>query len=317
MGKFIRTFLFSLVFFTIAAVAGFTAYSKIFNSDAIPIPEDQLDKLNLDASDPFERGILESGRINALLLGVNEGMTDTIILCSLDIESKKMDMISIPRDTYYHRIGYNGPADRKINAVYSSQGVKETVHAVQEILGDKIPIHQYGIIDYKGVEKMVDLLGGVEVDVPMNMRYDDPYDKPPLKIRISKGRQVLNGENAMGFLRFRKNNDGSGYPEGDLGRIKAQQQFVTSFLKKSIGLKLPNIIKTGLNNVETDMTMSEGLSIATKIVGMNSEDITTHMLPGEAEYRGNTSYFFHDEVETEELIKEIYGKEESALDDDM
>ena len=309
MNRFLRIFLFSLVCFSLFAIGGIVAYFKIFDSE-VAILQD----LDLSDKDPFEKAILESKRVNGILLGVNEGMTDTIMFCSLDTENKKMDIISIPRDTYYHRERYNGAADRKINAIYSSQGVEELIDGVQDIIGEKIPIHHYGIIDYKGVEKIVDLVGGVEVDVPINMEYDDPRDKPPLKIRVSKGRQTLDGKKAMGFLRFRENNDGTGYQDGDLGRVKAQQQFMTAFLKKAVGLKLPSIIKTGFNYIETDVSLSDGISYGSKVVGISGDNINATTLPGLAENRTygglELSYVIHDPEKTEKLIKEIYGVSE-------
>lgn len=312
MGRFLKTFMVSLVCFSIAAFVGITAYSKIFDTNSLPIPEEQLDKLNLDSNNPFDRSVLESKRLNTLLLGVNENMTDTILFCSFNIETKEVDMISIPRDTYYQRKGYNGAAEKKINAVYSSQGVEKLIESVQEILGEKIPIHHYAIIDYEGVEKMADLVGGVKVDVPMDMNYDDPYDTPPLKIRISKGEQILDGEKSMQFLRFRKNNNGTGYPEGDLGRIEAQQEFIKAFVKRSIGTKLPNVIKTGLGAVKTDVKMSQGVSYASRMIGIDSEKVNTVMLPGEAKYVGMSSYFIHDELETKKLLEDIYSNIEKS-----
>lgn len=309
MGRFLKTFMVSLICFSIAAFAGITVYSKIFDTKPLPIPEDQVDKLNLDINDPFERSILEGKRINTLLLGVNENMTDTIIFCSFNIETKDVDMISIPRDTYYERNGYNGAADKKINAVYSSQGVESLIDGVQDLLGEKIPIHHYAIIDYEGVEKMVDLLGGVKIDVPIDMIYDDPTDNPPLRIRISKGEQILDGEDAMGYLRFR-----SGYAEGDLGRVEAQQKFIIAFAKQAIGTKLPNIIKTGIESVKTDVKMSQGMSYASRMVGINSENISMTMIPGEPEYIGGTSYFIHNGEETRKLMEELYNKVEVTED---
>lgn len=314
MGRFLKTFMVSLICFSIAAFAGITVYSKIFDTKPLPIPEDQVDKLNLDSNDPFERSILEGKRVNTLLLGVNENMTDTIIFCSFNIETKDVDMISIPRDTYYEREGYNGAADKKINAVYSSQGVESLIDGVQDLLGEKIPIHHYAIIDYKGVERMVDLVGGVKIDVPMNMRYYDPTDKPPLNINISKGEQILDGKTAMQYLRFRKNSDGSGYPEGDLGRIEAQQEFIKAFIKQSIGSKLPSIIKTGIESVKTDVKMSQGVSYASRMVGINGENINTVMIPGEPQYIGQTSYYIHSEEDTRRFMEDLYTKTEVTED---
>lgn len=310
MNRYIRLFLFSLVCFSIAAFLGITAYSKIFDTHSLPITEDQMNKLSLDSDNPFDKSVLEGKRLNTLILGVNDDMTDTIMLASFNIETKDIDIISIPRDTYHHRAGYDSNVDKKINAVYTDEGIESLIDNVQEVLGEKIPIHHYAIVEYAGVRKMVDLVGGVKVDIPFDMNYDDPYDDPPLKIRLSKGEQVLDGEEAMKFLRFRKNNDGPGYITGDLGRIETQQDFVKSFMKKAIGLKLPSIIKTGIDNVETDVKMSQGISYASRLVGIDSDNINMIMLPGEDEYIGGTSYYIHDPVETKKVVKDIYHNEE-------
>lgn len=318
MSRFIRVFLFSLVCFSLAAFLGITAYSKIFDTHPLPIPEDQVDKLNLDSDNPFDKSVLEGKRLNTLLLGVNENMTDTIMLASFNIETKDIDVISIPRDTYHHRDGYNGPAEKKINAIYNTVGIEELIDNVQEVLGEKIPIHHYAIIEYQGVKEMVDLVGGVRVDVPVDMKYEDPYDDPPLKIRLSKGVQVLDGEEAMQLLRFRKNSDGTGYINGDLGRIETQQEFVKAFAKKAIGLKLPNIIKAGIENVDTDVKMSQGISYASRLVGIESENINMVMIPGEDKYINGTSYYIHDESETKKLLRKIYNdNEEEELADEV
>lgn len=316
MGRFIKVFLFSLIGFSLAAFLGITAYSKIFDTQALPIPEDQVDKLNLDSENPFDKSILEGKRLNTLMVGVNDNMTDTIMLTSFNIETKEVDIITIPRDTYHQRRGYNGAAERKINAVYSSQGIEKLIENIQEVLGEKIPIHHYAIIEYEGVEKMVDLVGGVKMTVPVSMRYDDPYDSPPLKIRVSKGEQTLDGKTAMQFLRFRKNNDGTGYPDGDLGRIETQQQFIKAFIKRAMGTKLPNVIKTGIEHVETDVKMSQGISYASRMVGINSEKINATILPGEPKYIDGTSYYIHDELATRELMEKIYSDIETYDDED-
>lgn len=306
MNRFIKSFILALICFSLAAFVGIAAYSKIFDSKSLPIPENQIDKLDLSHEIPFEKSVLEGKRLNTLIVGVNDNMTDTIILSSFNIETKKIDMISIPRDTYHKREGYNGPAERKINAIYNSQGIEKLIDNVQELLGDKVPIHHYAVVEYEGVEKMVDLLGGIKMNIPINMEYDDPYDDPPLKIRFSKGIKTLNGEDAIKFLRFRKNNDGTGYVNGDLGRIETQQKFIKSFIKKALGPKILNVAKTGLSYVDTDIKMSQGLSYASRLVGASNEDVNMITIPGTDKYIGDTSYYIHDEKATKKLIEDIY-----------
>lgn len=315
MNRFIKSFMISLISFSLIALIGMTAYSKIFESHSLPIPQGQVDKLDLDHGNPFEKSVLEGKRLNTLIVGVNDNMTDTIILSSFNIETKDIDMISIPRDTYHERKGHEGAAERKINSIYKDEGMETLIDNVQDLLGEKIPIHHYVVAEYEGVAKMVDVVGGVKVDVPINMKYDDPYSDPPLKIRIKKGEQVLDGEEAIDFLRFRKNNDGPGYINGDLGRIESQQQFIKSFLKKALGPKLLSVTKTGLSYVDTDIKMSQGLSYASRLLGVSSDKVNMIMLPGIDEYIGDTSYYIQDEEATHQLIKDMYHT--TKTDDDF
>ena len=306
MSRFIKPFMLSLICFSLAIFVDITAYSKIFDIKSLPSPEGQVDKLDLNGKNPFEKSVLEGKRLNTLIIGVNDDMTDTIILSSFNIETKKFDMISIPRDTYHQREGYNSPTERKINAVYCSQGIEALIDNVQELLGGKIPIHHYVVVKYEGVEKMVDLVGGVKVNIPIDMKYEDLWDKPPLKINFSKGTRVLNGKDSVKFLRFRKNSDGTGYVNGDLGRIASQQQFIRSFIRKALGPKLFNVAKTGLSNVDTDITMSQGLSYTGRILGASSDNVNMVMLPGIDKYIGRTSYYIRDEKATKKLIEDMY-----------
>ena len=108
----------------------------------------------------------------------------------------------------------------------------------------------------KGVENIIDSIGGVEVMVPFNMKYEDPTANPPLNIDIKEGKQVLDGEKSLEFLRYRKgNNNKEGYIDGDLGRIKAQQQFLKSFVDKALSYRLPVVIKKGFDYVKTDIKL--------------------------------------------------------------
>ena len=192
---------------------------------------------------------------------------------------------------------------KKINAAYGDDGAQGTMDAVSNILGG-VPVHHHVRITYTGVARIVDSLGGVKMNIPMDMVYDDPYDTPPLHINISKGTQVLNGEKAIQFLRFRK-----GYPDGDLGRMKAQQQFVKSAMSKVLSFRLPVVANTAFNHIKTDMSLTEILGFATNAVGMKGDNIKTYSLPGSATEKG-VSYFLHDTDASEELIKQIYRKAE-------
>lgn len=228
-------------------------------------------------------------------------------------------MISIPRDTYYHTNGYDKAELRKINAVYGRSKTEGVKKAVSEILG-QVPVHHYIMIDYKGVAKVVDSIGGVEVNVPFHMEYNDPYDKPPLHIDIPKGKQTLYGEQAVKFLRFRHNNDMTvGYADGDLGRIRAQQEFIKSAIKKSLSLKIVNVVNAAFDHVKTDVKLTEALGYAGGLIGFDMENMSMTTLPGGGEDRtyGNQSlsFFIHDPVKIRELMMDIYNVEEEVTEE--
>lgn len=251
----------------------------------------------------------KSDKVNVLLLGVNQNLTDTIMLVSYDKKKDHIDLISIPRDTEYHREGYDSVAERKINAAYKGNPLN-TAKAVSDIL-EGMPINYYAVIDYKGVEKIVDTMGGVPMNLPKAIRYRDPKDTPPLIIDIPAGEQILDGKNAVKFLRYRK-----GYADGDIGRIKAQQEFMNSALNQAISFKLPKIIKVAVKNLDTDMKIGTATNLALKAKNMKEGSMTTYLLPG-IPPTGAPWYWTPDEEKIEEMLEIIYGlKKEKTVEED-
>ena len=257
----------------------------------------------------LEEAVQNSNRVNFLLLGMEDIRTDTILLVSFNEESKIADLVSIPRDTYVHRKGYNAGDQRKINAVYGNHGVDGVMQTVSYIL-DGIPIHHYAMIDYDGVIEIIDLFGGVEVDVPFDMKYWDDTDDPPLNIDLKKGRQVLDGKNALDFMRWRKNNDRKGYIDGDLGRIKAQQQVLGS-LSRKMSDNLLTVVTRGYHYLDTDMGIIDLIKYGKGAIGMNKDNITFHTLPGEADYRTIDkrlySYYVYNQKGIKDMLEDIYN----------
>jgi LCP family protein required for cell wall assembly len=228
----------------------------------------------------------------------DEGLADTIMLASFDPESKKLDVISVPRDTY-RKPEKDSKANYKINSVMHD-GPEALAQAVHEELAG-IPINYYALVSYEGVEKIVDSIGGVPMDVPMDMKYTSK--KQNLYIDIPKGEQVLDGEHAVQFLRFR-----SGYATADIGRIGAQQEFIKAAAKEALGLKLPKVAKTVINNVESDLSIRAMLYMAKSAVGMQSDAISTYMLPGKGEMIHGGSYYKPADIsEIEQMLREIYA----------
>jgi len=242
-----------------------------------------------------------------LLVGKEHVRTDTIMLVSYDKEEKKANVLSIPRDTYYERENYDNRQQRKINAVYQTEGIEGLIDAVEHVT--MMPIHKYVTVDYDAVVSIVDLLDGIEVNVPMNMRYSDPFDSPPLQIDIKAGVQTLDGETALKFLRFRQNSDGTGYPEGDIGRIKTQQDFIRVAVKKAIGLKLPAVINEAFKHIDTNFTLTEMLGLATGLVGFSMDNLQTDIIDHYTKKMDNLDYVVPNEAGIKEYVYKLYNVE--------
>ncbi len=319
MKPWLKVFLISLICFTVTLGVGFAVFSKIHQSsdDVVVSDGDQAEIIDSDPEQPeeveekteLEKLIDNSKRINTVLLGMEGPRTDTIVFASFSPDTKKIDIISIPRDTYYARPGKDTAAKKKINSVYGDEGTKGTMKAVSDVLAG-VPVHHYIKVTYTGVERIIDSLGGVKVNVPMDMEYDDPYATPELHIRLKKGTQVLDGKHAMNFLRFRQNNNGTGYPDGDLGRIRAQQQFMKAAWGKALGFRLPVVANTIFKYIDTSIDLGEILVYAKDAVGITAEDLKTHSLPGKSTEKG-VSYFLHNAEQAEQLMLEIYRSDEN------
>lgn len=257
----------------------------------------------------LEEAKRDSSIINFLIIGMEDVRTDTILLASFNRDSKKINVISIPRDTYIHRKKFESGEQRKINSIYYSHGVEGVMQTVSYVL-EGIPIHHYAIVDYQGVEKIVDLLGGVDVEVPFPMKYRDPTAKPPLNIDIKEGKQTLDGKNALNFIRWRKNNNNKGYVDGDIGRIKAQQRLLTSLAGKATD-NIINVITKGINYIDTDIGLLEGMTYGRSAIGIKNENIIFKTLPGKSDLRPINkkvySYYIYNQKEVIKLLEDIYN----------
>lgn len=267
--------------------------------------------------DELTRLIRNSDRVNFIILGLDGPRSDMMMFMSFDPESKRLDGLSIPRDTYLVREGYNAADQKKINAAYGAHGATGVKEVVSSLLHN-VPIDNYVTLTYKGVGAIVDSIGGVPVYIPKKMEYDDPYSDPPLHIRFDPGNHVLKGADSIKFLRYRQPNKGSGALDrnGDIGRIQAQQDFMKSAMEKILGPKLPNAVATAFKHVKTDIDLQDAMKLAASAAGLNIEDINIHLLPGEARYQGGGSYFFHDSKELKQLLIQIYSGEDKVVEEE-
>ncbi len=256
----------------------------------------------VDETSPFYDSFKDKDRVNVLLLGVNQGMTDVIMVVSYDMENQYVNLISVPRDTFYYRPGWDANyAGNKINAIYHSEGVVPLAEAVSSTLYG-MPLHYYAVVEYEDIEKVMDVIGGVEVNVPFDMIYDDPTDTPPLHIRIYAGDQIIDSSNVMQYLRYRK-----GYRNGDIGRIQVHQEFVKKVLKECLKAgNILDVVKVAVENVESDATYSMAINVATKARKLSGENINSYVLPGMDAMIQGFSFWKPDEAGVFEMLEEIY-----------
>jgi LCP family protein required for cell wall assembly len=223
-----------------------------------------------------------------LLCGTDDGNggTDTIMVAAYDAKNQKMNVMSIPRDTMVN-VSWS---TKKINSTYNAGGIQRLAKEVGNLIG--FPVDFYVKVDLAGFVKLIDALGGVEFEVPYNMNYEDPTQN--LSIHVKKGMQHLDGETAVGVVRWRKNNDGTGYSSGDIGRIQTQQAFLAAVGEKCLNLgnitKVKEFAKIFADYVETDLSVGNLIWLAQQAMHMNMEQVHFFTMPGDysASYRGGS-----------------------------
>ncbi|NLM05585.1 MAG: LCP family protein [Tissierellia bacterium] len=312
MKKFVAAFLLSMVVLSIFYVA---FGEKLLNKNKPIVPNVEVDVGGEDDFVETEGNKIEQKHPDEILFAVfgvdgngvkrERGLrSDVIIVTKVNFETGKVDILQINRDS---RVPVKGKYD-KINAAHSYGGPKLAMETLRDYLG--IDIDYYVKVDFKGIMDIVDAVDGVEFDVPVKMRYNDPTAKPPLNIKLDPGVQVLNGKNSHDLLRFRHNN-GTDYYPGGFSREKVQLDWIKAFAKTVMQprniLKLPRIIETTYNSVDTNFPLSFVLSLAGSVKKIDVENMRMESLPGEGYKKYGGWYFFPDEAQKEILVKEMFG----------
>lgn len=264
----------------------------------------------IDDKRDFTNDQIIEGQFTVLCLGFDESRqnSDVIMLFQFDIAADKINVLQIPRDSFVPE--YTSSSNGKINSVYS-QGdqdlipIQRTVDVVRDTFG--IPIDRYITTGCEDIVDMVDLVGGIPIDLPEDVYYS--RDKI-----IYAGEQVLNGEQAELFVRARK-----GYYEGDIGRVKAQRIFMAAAMKKFIDMgtiEITNFLTEIYENeyIATDLSLKE-LSILADFAGdMDLDDVTVQMVPGEAvdDYNGYSVWSIHKDA-TIDVLNEYFRPYQTDL----
>ncbi len=297
----------------VVAFAVYSAYkSNVYNSNFKTIVAEGVKE------DPQNKE-----RLNVLVLGMEHTRTDTIMVATFDPVSKTLNIISIPRDTYVDRSEYPDyyPYNtyKKINALYelptTEGGVERLASKVSEILG--IPIHDYIMVSYDAVADITDAVGGVDVEIKHPMYYDDPWSDPPLHVNFSVGTAHLDGKNAIEYLRWRHNNDGSYGNEGDEGRVKRQQGFLKKVLEKALNPTVfPKLVEATFKNVKTSLELGKAMSLASDVTSMPKENIRFYQEVGTPAYFNGLWYYLLDANKTTALMSKIMNNE-TITDEDI
>lgn len=262
-------------------------------------------KVSSDSGELIE-GVLTE-QINVLVMGTDYGdseadkddpkRTDAMLLLSVDPKKDRVAVLSIPRDTKVILPGHRDP--QKINAAYAFGGVMMAKQTVANLLG--VPITHYALADWQAFTAVVDLIGGVDILVEHDMKYHDPYAN--LHIDIKKGFQHLNGKLAGQYVRYRSDE------LGDIGRTQRQQLFIRSAVKQmfSVGniVKIPSILKTVSDYVETDMTFMTMLKVINSVKVFGEKNIKTGTLYGEFAEEDGVSYWQTDESAIKRILNEL------------
>ena len=212
--------------------------------------------------------------------------TDTIMVVSLDCAAHTANVVNIPRDTLV-----NVPwAVKKINSIYGAEEISGLLTGVENLVG--FPIDNYVVINTYVFQAVIDCIGGVWFDVPIYMYYDDPDQD--LHISINPGNQLLDGYHAEQVVRFRQNNDGTGYANGDLGRIETQQAFFKALAKQILSLgniaNLPELIDIVTGYTDTDLTAGNIAFYAEEFLKLQENGINFYTMPHENVYIRGGSY---------------------------
>ena len=241
-----------------------------------------------------------------LMAGLDDenGGSDTNLLMALDAENGTINVVSLPRDTLLN-VSWSV---KKLNNAYHHGGISQTRTEVSRLLG--IPVDYYVTVDLRAFVELVDAIDGVDFDIPVDMDYDDP--EQDLHIHFKKGPRHLTGQQALEVVRWRQNNDGTGYATADIGRIGTQQAFLTAVAKQTLQVsnldKIPEMAEIFSTRVETDLKLSNLIWIGEQALSMGSDSIAFHTLPGDgAGYYKGGSYYVLDPEGVLELIDTYFN----------
>lgn len=265
------------------------------------------------------------GEFQVLIMGVSTDqvgvdLSDTIMVASYNPNIQRAVLLSIPRDSFTGKNKKKATAAEKINAIYNlTKDPQKTLNAVNELTG--LNIEYYMVVKTEALIELVDAIGPIEYDVPIDMDYDDPTQD--LHIKLNKGVQKIDGEKAEQLLRFRKNNDGTSYPieygDNDIGRMRTQREFISAVISQTVTAgnitRLGQILDIASRNLITNVDFNSVKDYIPYAVEFSTANLQTEVLPGETpnlKETNNVSVYIVDKVETEKLIQSLFFPEQES-----
>ena len=298
---FFRKFLL-LLLIIILIIAGYFTFGTIKNGGGIKgflstvLGESKEELENLDP-------------ISFLILGSSQNLTDTIMVAKYNPQTQKAYLVSIPRDTFVGDSKNSATAGDKINSLYQGKYPEKTLAAVNKITG--LNIKNYVVVDTEALKALVDAIGGVYFDVPIDMKYTDK--KQDLYIDLKKGYQLLDGNKAEQVVRFRHNQDGTTYSaeygDNDMGRMKTQRNFLKAVIKKTLSLgnitKIKEFLDISKKYVKTNMSFDLLKKYIPCAVNFDIDNLETGSLPGSPEKCNKVWLFVHNSKKVTEYFNEL------------
>ncbi|MBD2136421.1 LCP family protein [Anabaena sp. FACHB-1237] len=332
---------FGIAMGSIAIASGMSMALLAWFWESTPLQQAQLSKKEAEVfdSDPISRVGFQFSEltrpVNILLMGMSvlppdiqnppsdsknlrylpqvnsfDGLSDVMLLIKFDPDTKKIVMLSIPRDT---RAEIEGFGAKKINAANVDGGPALTAKTVSNLLGG-VAIDRYVRINVLGVSKLIEALGGVNVYVPKDMKYRD--DSQHLYINLKAGQQHLNGEQALQLLRYRHDE------LGDIGRIQRQQMVIRALIEQTLNpntlTRLTEILNVVKENVDTNLSVEELAALLGFGSKINRSNMQMLMLPGRFSENGEfkASYWIPKERDIAKLMSLHFGVQSNVLEEE-
>ena len=249
---------------------------------------------------------------SALLLGSSQNMTDTIMVFKYNPQTQNAYLLSIPRDTFIGNDKNSARAADKINSVYKGKYPEKILAAVNKVTG--LDLKYYFLVDTKALKALVDAIGGVYFDVPINMKYTDK--KQGLYINLKAGYQLLDGNKAEQVVRFRHNQDGSSYSyeygDNDTGRMKTQRNFLKAVIKQTLTpsniVNIGKFIDIAQTYVKTNISMDILKKYIAPAVNFSVDNLETGTLPGTNQKCNGVWIFLANKTKTAKYLTEMNNK---------